>query len=268
MSKYKISVSIDGENFFWIVVSNQMLIRNPTKDDLIGTKVKYYNKTNICSRCREDKNITDKSILYPKNAQREYDKNGNWNEKWLCFRCYRHDHWVNVESKYSDSHNNIIKALSDRRTGNLKDSHNIFGDNCEELTCRWRSTVTTIPVENLNKKLDNYMTSIDHSLDSELGIIQTKGRLYNSYHQMWVFSGLEREWNKIFNYEICYCVSKDGKKIERLYIFPKEEIKKRTSIGIYKNPLRKIQWYEEYRIKDEKILELVNKLWQEIIEGD
>lgn len=37
---------------------------------------------------------------------------------------------------------------------------------------------------------------------------------------------------------ICYCVNKDGKKIERIYRFPKEEINKRVRITIVKNPMK------------------------------
>lgn len=54
MSKHRISVSIDGKNFFWIVVDNGKFIRNPTKEDRMGTKLKCYNKTNICSICRKE----------------------------------------------------------------------------------------------------------------------------------------------------------------------------------------------------------------------
>lgn len=63
---------------------------------------------------------------------------------------------------------------------------------------------------------------------------------------------------------IFYCANKDGSYIERIYIFPAWEIIKRTTVTIMKNPSRRV-WYEQYRIKDEKILELVNKIWKEII---
>ncbi len=69
MSRYRISVSIDEKNFFWIVVDNGKFIRNPIKEDLKGTKLKSYSKTNICSKCREENRITDNIILYAKNVR-------------------------------------------------------------------------------------------------------------------------------------------------------------------------------------------------------
>lgn len=77
MAKYKISVSLDEENPFWIVVDNGRFIRNPTEEDLKCTRSITYNLTNICPRCREEWEkdgieLTDKSILYPKNALRGF----------------------------------------------------------------------------------------------------------------------------------------------------------------------------------------------------
>ena len=88
MSKYRISVSIDEENFFWVVVDQERFIRNPTKEDLKETKLKYYSKTNMCHICREKNTMTDSSIIHPGNAYREIDG-------WICkhhynmFRQYR-----------------------------------------------------------------------------------------------------------------------------------------------------------------------------------
>jgi len=57
MSKYKISVSFDKQNYFWIVTDTRFdpmrLIRNPTEDDLKDAISKGYNNTNICDRCRD-----------------------------------------------------------------------------------------------------------------------------------------------------------------------------------------------------------------------
>lgn len=262
MAKYRVPVSIDGENFFWIVVDNGRLINNPTKEDLIGTKVKSYNMTNICSKCREEKEknddeLTDKNILYPKNSLFcEIDKNGKKIDEWICYRHYK---------RYSpNSYDNIRKSLTDRRTGSLKDRTKILGDNCEELTCKWRG------LNNLNKENDNYLSPIDHSRDSELGIIQTKGRLLVKLDEKWNFGSFYIELEKEFNNMICYCISSDEKIIERIYIFPKKEIERVTGITIYKNPVNAhgtpiISRYEQYRVKDEKVLEEVNKIWNKII---
>ena len=47
MAKYRISISMDGTNYFWVVDNNGKLIRNPNKEDLMGTKLRSYNKTNV-----------------------------------------------------------------------------------------------------------------------------------------------------------------------------------------------------------------------------
>ncbi len=112
---------------------------------------------------------------------------------------------------------------------------------------------------------------IDHSPDPELGIIQTKGRLYDLRRGAWRFGYFEREWDKTFDHEICYCTNEDGTLIERIYIFPKEEIIKGKSIDIIKNPTDAwgnsiTPWYEEYRIKDGEVIKKVNEIWKKIID--
>lgn len=81
MAKYKIFATIDENNSFWVVIDNGIFLRNPTEEDLRRAKVRYYNKTNICPWCRKDDNITDKSILYPKNA-RQFSIDGE--NIWFC----------------------------------------------------------------------------------------------------------------------------------------------------------------------------------------
>lgn len=119
----------------------------------------------------------------------------------------------------------------------------------------------------LNKENDNYNCLIDHWC-KELGFFQTKGRLYYPVRRWWYFSDLEGDWYKEFNKLVAYCASEDGKVIERIYEFPKEEIIKRTGIAIYKNPSRGIQWYEQYRVKDEERLKEANDLWKKILEEE
>jgi hypothetical protein len=277
MSKYRISVSIDGENFFWIVVDKGRFIRNTTDENLIGSKLKSYNKTNICIRCREEsereeKELTDKSILYPKNACKEKDKNGNETGEWVCTK-----HWlINYNRHNPNSYNNIIKSLADNRTGNINpNSNNGKGKKFQKLTNRWRSNVSTIPVKDLNEENDNYNSPIDHTRDSELGILQTIGRFYDPVIGLWDTSHLDRDWLKEFDHYIFYCMSKDGKYVERIYIFPKKEIydpytsQWRKSISVYKNPTDShgnpiTPWYEKYRVKDKNVLKKVNDIWKEI----
>jgi len=199
------------------------------------TKVDHSNT--ICCLCGTDKTCG--------HWRRCYDKKGKWNRKYVCNKCYKKN-W------------NRETFLSDRRTGNINPNcSSAKGDLFEELTAIWRG-IKRLSVEN-----DNYGLPFDHSLDPELGIIQTKGRLYNIYGY-WPFGDFEREYNKNFDYMICYCADKNGVNIERIYIFPKEEIVKRTGTKITKNPSRGEQWYEKYRVKDEEEIKKVNGIWKKI----
>lgn len=260
MVEYKSYRIIGGKSRWVIVDGNGTIInRNPNKEKLKHSLLWNFehNETNTCNFIKENGEICGNE-LKPGKTLKEYIDN-KWTGRWLCHKCYQ---------KFDpNSTNNIRKSLTNRRIGNLDPSSNqAKGDNFQELTCRWRSTVSTIPVEDLNKTLDNYTTPIDHSRDSELGIIQTQGRLYDSVKGTWNFNS-EREWHKEFDYEISYCVSSDGKCIERIYIFPWKEIIKRITISIYKEPLKSRGpfWYEQYRIEDKEVLIKVNEIWKKII---
>lgn len=226
----------------------------------------YYNETNTCERIKEDGNLCGNK--FHDKALREYNKEGNWTGKWICNKCYLKDY-----HRKPNCGSNIIKSIANRRTGNQNpNSPNAKGDNFEELTCIWRSTISTIPIENLNKKLDNYGTPIDHSRDSELGFIQTKGATYDSYNQVWI-QGFKSECDQIakgfeFDNLILYCTSEDGALIERIYIIPLEEVISRSKIAVIKYQLRKnsdtLYWYEKYRITDKDTIKKVNDIWKEI----
>lgn len=226
----------------------------------------YYNITNTCDRCRE--NGIDTKLI-PGKAYKEYNKERHWTGRYLCNSCW----YITDYGKRPDSHNNLKKALTNRRTGN-QDTNSVQekGDNFQELTCIWRSTVSSIIVKDLNIENDNYSrgSPIDHSPDSELGIIQTKGRFYDPRNGCWTTDFI-REWDKEFDYVIFYCANNDGSIIERIYIIPKEEVIKTQSIGIFKKPTCGrygspfTPWYEQYRVKDEKVLETVNEIWKQII---
>lgn len=276
MTKYRIHVSFDEINFFWVVMDNGMLIANPTKEDLYGTKLKKYNKTNICDRCREENKITDNSILYSGNARTELDKGGNWTGKWDCPRC-----WQDFDPNSQD---NLIKSVRDRRTGNLHNPDQIFADNCEELTSK------VFGVERLAVKYDKYSKlPYDHpAIAGHISVMigdklvdlygkvpQTKGaslliRRQGILESEYWHSSLKNEHNKEFDVLMFYCVSKDGKLLERIYIFPSWEIINMTGIVIHKNPTRISgrrfnRWYELYRIVDEEFLNRVNEAWKKII---
>lgn len=247
MAKYKILVSIDEANFFWVVVDWGIVIWNPTEDDLKGAIPKYYSKTNICSACREENNIADDIILYSGNAFRDIDKNGNKIEKWVCRR-HKNKHY----QKYAaNSQHNIIKSMANRRIGNLTYDRHIFGDHCEELTSR------VFGIKNLNKEDDNYHSPIDHSpipkgisvmtkerlIDLSGKIPQTKGaritirRIGILEYEDWHVS-FTNEHKKKFDHLIIYCASEDGNIIERIYIFPYSDIIKKEQITIVKDPMR------------------------------
>lgn len=204
--------------------------------------------------------VCGKDSLTSKTAFSEDDGKGFRTGRWFCYSCYNKDRYKNGRLNV-----NLINEMRDRRLNNLDpNSTQAKGDHFEELTCIWRSTVSSVPIENLNKRFDNYNTPMDHSPDSELGIIHTKGRIYNVRNDNWAFD-IRRDVNKTFNNVICYCTSKDGKYIERIYIFPEEEIKERGSITIYKNPSKGF-WYEKYRVTDEEVIKKINKIWKYILE--
>ncbi len=263
MARYIESVSFDEKNFFSIVIDNGKLIMNPTKEDLTGANVKYYNNANICIVCRKENNITDKSILYPKNAFH------NRYRECVCKRCYRKEYYVRVEKSDPNSTNNIIKSLADRRTGNLKDHSNILGDDCEEITKNW------LGVKRLSIEYDKYSgLPYDHSpapkgvsliigeklIDLSGNILQTKGSTLLSRYKFWP-ACLKNEQCKKFDILILYCFSEDGNIIERVYAFPKDKVINITSISIYKNHSKSyIPWYEKYRIIDEDTLKKINQI--------
>lgn len=282
MTKYKVQISIDGENFFYVIIENGKVInRDTTREELVNitTREYCYNKTNICPRCREENNITDKGILYPGNAVKGYKK-GSWKGKWLCTKCYMRDY-----NKEYRGYENILKPLANRRTGNLRDLNNILGDDCEKLTD------IVFGTKRLSVLYDNYELPLDHTpipegvslviggelVDLSGKILQTKGGLLTNlssykniegeikYYKGWSFD-VHRERYKEFDYEICYCTNKDGMLIEMIYIFIKEEIIKHPTIRITKIPTNRqwsiSPWYEKCRV--EEILGQVNKTWKQI----
>lgn len=172
--QYKSCRMINGKAK-WVIVNGhrEIINRNPNTDEIKSLEIDYIpdyhpNRCNIeiCDECKKER-------LVPGKALKEYDEEEEWTGRWLCVKCWYHIDYKNRENTQAK----IIKMLSARRIGNINKEHtNYKGDLFQELTCRWRSTVSTIPVEDLNKRLDNYITPIDHTYDSELGIIQTKGR--------------------------------------------------------------------------------------------
>ncbi len=259
MTEYKSYRFIDGKARWVIVNENGNIInRNPSKEELKGIELEIYIadyrpnrcKKEVCDRCGEKLKIG--------KALREYNIEGNWTFRWVCKNCYE---------KYDpNSYHNIIKSMANRRIGNLDpNSEHAKGDNFEELTSLWKG------VKILSKENDKYCGPLDHSIDSKGKRPETKGRFYNSTYKWWNFAPLDSDWNKEFDYEICYCVSEDGNVIERIYEIPKKEIIGRRCIGIYKSPMNShntsiiIPWYDKYRVIDEETIKIVNDIWNKII---
>lgn len=264
MKEYKSYRIINGKAI-WVVVNENgdIIDKNPDKEKLAYIKVSklkgpgysksgIYNETNTCGICGINFNNA------PGNPCRDRDKTGIPTGKWLCNNCRNKD----FQKNDPNSQHNVIKSLADRRTCNQDpNSSNAKGDLYQRLTVKWKG------VEDLNVLSNNYISPIDHSPDKEGKIYQTKGKIYDSVNKYWHISVIN-EHNAIikgfeFTHLIVYCVSKDGRIIERIYIFPIEEVIKRTSITIYKNPSKGF-WYEKYRVKDKDILKIVNDLWKEI----
>lgn len=209
----------------------------------------YYNRTNTCDNLNNLKEDGKKCEcrLTPGNALREYE-NEKWTGRWLCRSCWE----KNDYNKRIDSHVNIIKSLSDRRTNNLdQESPQAKGDISEAVTCMTRG------VKNLNIENDNFTSPIDHSRDAEYGIIQSKGAIYNTLNRDWRIR-VENERKKEFDNLIVYCMNKDMNNIERVYIFPKKEVIKRSSIRIYKTSYR--SWYGKYRVDEKPYNDTLRKL--------
>lgn len=245
----------------WICQSCYSYIRNYGTADMdkvqqirnkyIQRKLKKYNETNTCQRIKNTGEICGRSLV-PTKACKEYDKDGKETGRWICANCWAKD---DRKERYD--------SLAGYRTGNLDPTcSTAIGNLFEELTEIWKN------VKNLNKELDCYNTSLDHSADHKGKIQQTRSAFYNQKYRRWSSCSFRNEWKKEFHYVILYCASEDGKIIERVYIIPKSEIVGRTCINILKydskGNLYDKGWYEKYRITDEEEIKNVNEIWKKI----
>lgn len=228
-----------------------------------NTRKIVYNETDTCDNCRE---LGISTKLIPGKAVREKCKNGFHTGRWLCTKCYGKIHYHNFGKYDPDNQWNSLRRVVNCRTGNLdRNCSTAKGTKSQKLACilyGW---------EDLNEKNDNYKVPID-CFDSKTGLYyQVQGHNYNSLEGLWSFTHFDREWKKKYKSMVCFCLSEDGKIVERIYIFPKEEIDKRTIIGVYKSSAdrwgnQKIHWYEQYKVKDEELLKRANYIWKEIIQ--
>lgn len=256
--KYKRCAPIDGKKPIWVIVEDGKIIDySPSKEELIELKeepydyhrITYnddrkYSGTDICDNCKKEK-------LFSGKAFKEYIE-GKWTKRWICNKCYMRQY--NAEHKFWD----IFRPIANCRTNNQNPDHsNTKGDKFQKLTCIWKS------VNDLNIEHNNCISPIDHSPSPEGIIYQTKGKFYDEINRWWTLN-CQNEHDKNFDFLIFYCTNKDGKYIERIYIFPKEYITKRKTVTIYKNPSKGYLLYEKYRVKDDDTLKCINEKWDKI----
>ena len=248
--------------------------RNPSKEELkelqnepcIDRRNKPrkkgpYNPTNMCDKIRHVgfSWIRCGNELKPGYAYREYDKDGKETGKWLCNKCHE---------KYAhNSSHNIMKSLRNCRTRNQdKNSLQVKADKSQELACKLYGWI------DLNKENDNYTTGTPvDCYDPKTGLYhQIQIRYYNYIIKQWSFSGFEDEWEKTFESMVCFCISKDGNIVERIYKFPDKVIKDKKGVAIVKynsiGQLYMYGWYNKYGVKNEDELKKANEIWKKILE--
>jgi hypothetical protein len=174
MVKCRISVSIDGDNFFWVVIDNGIFIRNPTKEDLTGSKIRYYNKTNVCPIYKEENKrhgnqLTDKCILYPGNARRF---NINCEDIWFCER---------HSGKYRNNPNSIYSQHTGDIRLNIISAEEVKSRNSRDLEERfWEKVI---------KKGDNecwLWTGSTNSENYKCGRISFNGKNELTHRISWI----------------------------------------------------------------------------------
>lgn len=217
--------------------------------------MRYYNRTNTCDNILENGNICGNK-LFPGNALMNKDKNGNWTGKWFCLKCWYHTDYKNRQNEIN-RRKDINSRCTDRRTGNLDSNCSCAkGDLAEELTSIWKE------VKILSNENDNYCGPLDHSPDIKGLVYQTKSKWYDPKNDKWTTTW-KNEHYKDFDILIFYCISKDGKIIDRIYLFPKDIVMEMNGISIYKNPSKGF-WYEKYRLRKENEINKINKNWEDI----
>lgn len=268
MIKYKSKRIVD--RLKWVIVNEKgkVINNNPSEEELKGLKPEprkpYDRKTyNISKRDY----ITCPKIKYDKlcgnsikdNSFPEKDEIGNKTGRRICYQCYRHDRWIK-EKNDPNCQNNLLKSVGDRRTGNQRqDSTNAKGDLIQKVANIWKKLVC------LNEKTDNFLSPLD-SIDPITGLIyqikSLKWCIVSKKYECWMFGGLLKEGFKKFDYMICYCLSKDRKTIERIYIFPYKEIMDITNIAVYRNS--NYHWYDKYMINENEV-KIVDKILSDVM---
>lgn len=215
----------------------------------------FYNENNTCDNC--------KNKLIVGKTYKEYNKQ-KWTGRYLCINCWRKIYYKHIEKENQHSFYNVMKRMKDSRINNLDpNSSHGKGYIYEQITARTRN------IKNLNVEEDNFNFPIDH-IDPEYGILQSKGTTYNILEKRWNTCWIN-EQKKEFDNLILYCLSKDGKNVERVYIIPNKEVLLRTGLTIVKYPTKKRfieQWYEKYRVDEKPYNDVYHKILDEINNGN
>lgn len=206
---------------------------------------KIYNSTNSCD-CGCGRKLTPGDS---RKEYEEYDSSKKWTGRWLHKLCWG----KNYQKFNKNSTHNIIKSLAKRRIGGLDHcSPQAKGYIYEDVTSKVRK------VNNINKENDNYKSPIDHSVDPELGIIQTQGRQYSNKYKCWEFD-CRKEHRHDIDFLICHCLDENGDNIEMTLIIPWEEVLRRQSIKIQRYGIRGPYWYEEYIVNKSNIMKHIKR---------
>jgi hypothetical protein len=69
---------------------------------------------------------------------------------------------------------------------------------------------------------------------------------------------------------VCFCISEDGKIVERIYKLPYKIVRNKTGMCITKynsvGDLHMFGWYEKYEVTDKDELRKANEIWSDINE--
>lgn len=200
---------------------------------MVRSKMDHTNT--ICCICgRKDTYIRP----YGKVEWMKYKKNGIWDHKsYVCYWCYG-----DLYRKRSDSHNNIMKYLTNSRIGNV----NRFENQGKGIIGQWIGG-KTLSIKDLNIENNNFNEPIDLSWHSIHHNIDVKIATYNNINDQWRFENIRRNYDNLL--ALCMDRYKLWKNVEMAYMIPTSQTDT-TGITIFKN-LSKGGKYEKFRI-DEK----------------
>ena len=219
------------------------IIKNPTKEQIENAKfdnrMNYRgvdHKDTICCLCGTNETYIKKDGNPDWRPYKGLDYKEEWNGKsYTCKKCYGR-----IVQNLPDSQNNIRKRLANSRNKQLDpDSGPGKGFIGEQIVAN------TLGIKNCNLDRDNFNYQIDLYDDIKYKKIQVKYTALNRDGE-WFVQNYDGNY---FDHLFIVCMSKDYKKVERVYIIPWCEAIKRKSITIIEK--MKKTWYNLYMV-DEK----------------